>query len=68
MRHQRIYSLLKWNGHHPAKAAEILLDASRGDQWARGWIRVLFSQRKHIRQEESALNLRGAYGKNIFGQ
>jgi hypothetical protein len=35
MKHVRIYRLLKANGHSPTKAAEILLDATRGDGWAK---------------------------------
>lgn len=34
-----IYNMLKRAGHSPSKAAEILLDASRGDELALTWIR-----------------------------
>lgn len=44
--HPLIYSLLKKQGHDPAKAAEILLDAKRGDKHALKWIGLLFIQRK----------------------
>lgn len=33
------YDLLKAEGHSPAKAAEIVLDARRGDKWALFWVR-----------------------------
>ena len=32
------YEALKRAGHSPAKAAEIMLDAKRGDNYARRWI------------------------------
>jgi hypothetical protein len=32
------YELLKRYGHSPAKAAEIILDAKRGDMFSRNWI------------------------------
>lgn len=32
------YEVLKAAGHSPAKAAEIVLDAKRGDRWAIAWI------------------------------
>lgn len=35
------YDLLKSHGHSAAKAAEICLDAKRGDKHARQWIAVL---------------------------
>lgn len=35
------YEALKAYGHTPAKAAEIVLDAQRGDLWAIGWIKVV---------------------------
>ena len=34
------YSLLVAMGHSPAKAAEIILDAKRGDEHALKWIRL----------------------------
>lgn len=37
----RIYRLLKNEGHSPDKAAEIVLDAKRGDKHARYWIASL---------------------------
>lgn len=36
-----IYAMLKRQGHDPAKAEEILLDAHRGDKHARQWIKAL---------------------------
>jgi len=38
----QIYRMLKRNGHSPAKAVEILLDAKRGDAYALQWITTLF--------------------------
>jgi hypothetical protein len=35
------YDALKAYGHSPAKAAEIVLDAKRGDFFSRGWIAVV---------------------------
>lgn len=35
------YAALKAYGHSPAKAAEIVLDAKRGDFFSRGWIAVV---------------------------
>ena len=32
------YEALKAHGHTPAKAAEIILDAKRGDEFCRKWI------------------------------
>lgn len=37
----RQYLALKRAGHSPAKAAEIVLDAKRGDSQALGWIRAI---------------------------
>jgi hypothetical protein len=34
------YELLKTYGHSPVKAAEIVLDAKRGDPHAVSWLRV----------------------------
>lgn len=34
------YELLKLWGHSPAKAAEIVLDAKRGDRHALQWVRI----------------------------
>ena len=45
-RYPLVYRLLKDAGHDPAKAAELLLDAKRGDEWALIWIRVLRRNRK----------------------
>ncbi len=45
MTHPAIYRLLKRQGHDPAKAAEIILDAKRGDKHARRWIGILASFR-----------------------
>ena len=45
MKHKHIYNLLKKVGHSPAKAAEILLDAQRGDRFSIDWIHVLYMHR-----------------------
>ncbi len=34
------YQLLKSQGHSPAKAAEIVLDAKRGNPYALRWIEI----------------------------
>ena len=41
-----IYKLLRHAGHSAQKAAEIILDASRGDELARRWIFGLFRMRR----------------------
>ena len=46
MRYAKIYDLLKRAGHGAARAAEIILDAQRGDAWAKLWIFRLFAQRR----------------------
>lgn len=45
MKHICVYKLLRLHGHSPPKAAEILLDAQRGDVWALQWIKMLFVMR-----------------------
>lgn len=45
MKYLHIYKLLKAAGHDAAKAAEIVLDARRRDEFSRQWIGVLFHQR-----------------------
>lgn len=45
MKYALVYKMLKAAGHSPAKAAEIVLDASRGDEHAISWIKVLFHRR-----------------------
>ena len=40
VRYAEEYKTLKGLGHSPAKALEILLDASRGDAYALAWIKV----------------------------
>jgi hypothetical protein len=42
----RIYALLKNYGHSPFKAAEILLDAARGDEIALEWIKAIWRSRR----------------------
>lgn len=37
------YSALKAFGHSPAKAAEIILDATRGDEFSRRWIAMVMA-------------------------
>lgn len=47
------YQILKAAGHSPAKAAEIALDAKRGDDRARQWIDLCRQQTeapRHVRQ------------------
>lgn len=44
--HPHIYQLLKQQGHTPDKAAEITLDAGRGDEHSRLWIRTLSRARR----------------------
>ena len=39
-----LYEALKGAGHSPAKAAEIVLDAKRGDQYAVAWIKAATSR------------------------
>jgi hypothetical protein len=41
MKHHRVYEMLKRFGHESFKAAEIVLDARRGDRWALDWIRMV---------------------------
>ena len=41
MKYKRIYEMLKGNGHSPIKAAEIIIDAKRGDAWSLYWIRIV---------------------------
>lgn len=40
-RYPRLYAALKAAGHSPAKGAEILLDAMRGDRYALNWIAIV---------------------------
>lgn len=35
------YDALKAHGHAPAKAAEIILDAKRGDEYSADWIKMV---------------------------
>jgi hypothetical protein len=46
MKYPRTYALLKAYGHSPFKAAEMILDTSRGDAHALSWIREIFQQRR----------------------
>lgn len=46
MKYPRIYRLLKRQGHSPAKAIEMLIDAKRGDRWAVDWIKAMFKGRR----------------------
>lgn len=41
MKHRRVYEMLKRAGHSPLKAIEIILDASRGEEHALVWIRII---------------------------
>ncbi len=45
MTHKQIYKLLRNSGHSPIKAAEIMLDAARGNSWAMDWVKTLFRLR-----------------------
>jgi hypothetical protein len=47
-RYPKIYALLKASGHTPLKAYSILLDATRGQQFAIDWIKMLFAQRASV--------------------
>ncbi len=47
------YDVLKAAGHSPAKAAEIILDAKRGDEFS---IRYLRMRRTMTRQDTDAMN------------
>jgi hypothetical protein len=42
----RVYALLKRAGHSPLRAAQIVLDAARGDERAVIWIRVVMRARR----------------------
>lgn len=46
MKYKRIYQMLKYNGHTSLKAAQIILDAVRGNEFAINWIKCLFVVRK----------------------
>ena len=41
MSDDRVYDRLVAHGHSAAKAAEICLDASRGDKYANDWIKAV---------------------------
>lgn len=45
MAYPRIYAMLKACGHSPAKAAEIILDAMRGNEHALLWIKTVRATR-----------------------
>lgn len=45
MKHYRIFNMLLGHGHSGAKAAEIILDAHRGQKHALQWIRMIRSFR-----------------------
>lgn len=45
MRYKHTYRILKNYGFSPMKAAEIVLDAIRGDSYAMLFIRLAFKQR-----------------------
>jgi len=40
---KQIYEALKTHGHSPFKAAEIILDARRNNQYAIEWIKITIS-------------------------
>ncbi len=41
VKYKRVYAALKRVGHTPAKALELLIDASRGDRLALLWVRTV---------------------------
>lgn len=49
MQYVSIYRMLVKAGHGPQKAAEIVLDAKRGDSHALNWIGVLFKIRHSMK-------------------
>lgn len=51
MKHPRIYTVLKNAGHSPLKAAQIILDARRGDWWSIWWIRCLTRSHRSMRAQ-----------------
>lgn len=46
MIYRRTYAMLKRAGHSADKAAEIILDACRGDEWSLTWIKANFNLRR----------------------
>jgi hypothetical protein len=48
---KRNYEALKAHGHSPAKAAEIVLDAQRGDTHALMWIQVALASCRAARDD-----------------
>lgn len=44
--YNKIFWLLVGHGHCGAKAAEIILDAKRGNKYARQWISAVFKMRR----------------------
>ncbi len=51
MKHRRVHALLTAYGHTPAKALEIIRDASTGDRHALTWIRFLRTMRRPLARE-----------------
>jgi hypothetical protein len=49
------YELLKKAGHSPVKAAEIILDAKRGDAYAIQWINIIRGE-QHIETEDEYID------------
>jgi hypothetical protein len=45
-RYPRIYAMLKAAGHPPFKAAEMILDAARGNRYAILWIKIIWHGRR----------------------
>jgi hypothetical protein len=43
MKYIRTYHMLVVHGHHPTKAAEIIVNAKRRDAWSLRWIRRVHS-------------------------
>lgn len=48
------YAILRDYGHTPYKAAEIVLDAARGDGWAAKWIAYVRSEQLAARTQTGA--------------
>jgi hypothetical protein len=56
-RYPSIYGMLKRSGHSPLKAAQIILDATRGDELAVAWIKGLRKLQKKAKEKEVAADI-----------
>lgn len=45
-KYPRVYAMLKWHGHSPVTALQVIVEAKRGNTYALDWIRVLRGWRK----------------------